>query len=459
MSPECKPRRDEVDVLVVGGGPCGLSATYAAARRGLSVEVIEASPHLGGMAASFSVRGQRVDYGSHRLHPTMPPHVRSLLDDLMGPDLQVRPRNGRLRLRDRWVAFPLRVSDLITSMPPALAAASACDLLTRPLRRHPAVSYADVVLSGLGDTALSEFHGPMAHKLWGVPAEQLDASLAHKRISVRSPSRLAKTILHRQTGRTFLYPRLGYGQIVESLAHSAEALGARLTIDTTVRSLAPGSHTVVELSDQRRVEARRVLWTAPRTALATATAAPGETHSVPMRSLVLVYLVLPVNRYTEFDAHYVPDREVAFSRLSEPRNYRDGPDPGEQTVLCAEIPANTGDHCWTAGDDELAAMVTDGMARCDLPEVPIDGIEVRRLPSVYPVLMIPGTGNPAGVPEPSETQGVTLLGRQGLSVADNLHHVIDMGLSAIDCVGDDGAWDASSWAAHRERFDGFVVED
>ena len=55
-----------VDVLVVGGGPCGLAAALGAARRGRSVRLLEASDHLGGMAASFEVAGQRVDHGSHR---------------------------------------------------------------------------------------------------------------------------------------------------------------------------------------------------------------------------------------------------------------------------------------------------------------------------------------------------------------------------------------------------------
>ena len=53
--------------------------------------------------------------------------------------------------------------------------------------------------------------------------------------------------------------------------------------------------------------------------------------------------------------------------------------------------------------------------------------------------------------------GVTVLGRQGLVVADNLHHVIDMALAAVECLG--AGWDDDRWARHRERFDGFVVQD
>jgi len=55
--------------------------------------------------------------------------------------------------------------------------------------------------------------------------------------------------------------------------------------------------------------------------------------------------------------------------------------------------------------------------------------------------------------------GVTVLGRQGLVVADNLHHVLDMALSAVDCLDADGRWLDGRWLHHRRRFEHFVVED
>ena len=76
------------------------------------------------MAASFEVGGQRVDHGSHRLHPSAPPPVRALLDELLGADLQERRRNGRLHLAGRWIGFPLRAADLARSVPPRVARAS-----------------------------------------------------------------------------------------------------------------------------------------------------------------------------------------------------------------------------------------------------------------------------------------------------------------------------------------------
>lgn len=455
---------EPIDVLVVGGGPCGLAAAYAAAKRGLDVMLVESSATLGGMAASFSIGGQSVDYGSHRLHPSMSPRVRALIDELLGSDLQVRQRNGRLRVRGRWVAFPLRPMDMARSLPPSFVLDSVRDVATKPLRTTEGRSYADVVVGGLGPTALQDFHGPMAEKLWGLPPEQLAAELAHKRISVKSASKLAKVLARRSSDRTFLYPRLGYGQIVSRLAEGASARGAALVTDTEALAVARdsnGAATTVSLSNGTTSRAKRVLWTAPVGPLASAIGVPDPTRysGPPMRGLVLAYLVVDTNRYSSFDAHYVADVDVAFSRLSEPRNYRTGPDPSGRTVLCAEIPATPGDDVWDASDDELALLVTEGMDRCEMPKVDPVEVQVRRLPSVYPVIEVdePTTPRPEG--GDFEPHGVTVLGRQGLAVADNLHHVLDMALSAVDCIGAGGAWDATRWTEQLRRFRDFVVED
>ncbi|MCB0993218.1 MAG: FAD-dependent oxidoreductase, partial [Acidimicrobiales bacterium] len=387
------------------------------------------------------VAGIRVDHGSHRLHPSMSPRVRLILDELLGPDLQIRRRNGRLRLRDRWVEFPLRPVDMVANMPRSFVASSARDVLTKPLRGRANTSYADVIRTGLGPTALADFHGPMAQKLWGLPPESLSAELAHKRVSVNSASKLARTMARRASDRTFLYPRLGYGQIVDELAAGAERAGATITPGVAVASMsqtpAAGSvggngtgRVVARLSDGRTVTARRVLWTASAQAMHQATGDPARAAAtdIAMRGLVLVYLELSTQQYTAFDAHYVPHTDVAFSRLSEPRNYRDGPDANDRTVLCAELPASVGDDVWVASDHDLSKLVTDGLAACDLPTAQPQSVHVKRLPRVYPVVTVEQAAEGGFRPSPDDSPtGVTVLGRQGLAVADNLHHVVDMG--------------------------------
>ena len=86
------------------------------------------------MAASFEVAGQRVDLGSHRLHPATDPSIMSLIRSLLGDDLQTRERNGRIRLQNKWIGFPLRTGDMVKNLPLRFSAAVAFDTLVKPLR-------------------------------------------------------------------------------------------------------------------------------------------------------------------------------------------------------------------------------------------------------------------------------------------------------------------------------------
>ncbi|MBA3280737.1 MAG: FAD-dependent oxidoreductase, partial [Acidimicrobiia bacterium] len=106
-----------VRIVVVGAGPAGLWAGWRAAKAGHQVTIVDRAPQVGGMAASIEVGGLRVDLGSHRLHPSTPSGVLAGLQGLLGDDLQVRPRNGRIHLAGRWLGFPLRTADLLRNTP------------------------------------------------------------------------------------------------------------------------------------------------------------------------------------------------------------------------------------------------------------------------------------------------------------------------------------------------------
>ena len=52
-------------LLIIGAGPMGLAAAYYAAKRGLEVEVLEASSLPGGMAAHFDFDGLSIERFYH----------------------------------------------------------------------------------------------------------------------------------------------------------------------------------------------------------------------------------------------------------------------------------------------------------------------------------------------------------------------------------------------------------
>jgi len=59
-----------MQVAVIGAGPAGLTAALGLSRGGARVTVYEAGQHVGGLARSIDLWGQRVDLGPHRFFST-----------------------------------------------------------------------------------------------------------------------------------------------------------------------------------------------------------------------------------------------------------------------------------------------------------------------------------------------------------------------------------------------------
>ena len=443
----------DADLLVLGAGPAGLGAALRAARAGHDVVVLEREPRVGGAAASIEVDGVRVDLGSHRLHPATAPQVLATLRELLGDDLQRRPRRGRIRLAGRWLAFPLSPTDLARHLPPALAASIVADAVIAPLRHPQADTYAEQVRAGLGPTLLDRFYGPYARKLWGLAPEQISGEQARRRIATPGVLQAAVRMLRGTSPDWFHYPRRGFGQISEALADAAVAAGARLHLGTSATGLRASGDGVEVDTPAGRWRARRVWSTIPLPVLArlwdsTSDEVLAAARSLTTRAMVLVYLVLDVPRYTRFDAHYLPEPFTPVTRVSEPKNYRDGAgtDPTDRTVLCAELPCAVGDGWWEADEDRLAATVTEALDAAGLPRAPVRGVHVHRLPNVYPVYH---RGYEAAFARldawASSLPGVLTFGRQGLFVHDNSHHALAMAWAAADALAADGSFDERAW--------------
>lgn len=459
------------ELAVLGAGPAGLMAALVAAEAGHRCTVFEAAPRVGGMAASFEVADQRVDFGSHRLHPSTDPALLARLAGLLGDDLQVRERNGRIRLERRWVGFPLRAFDLARHLPPRFALGVARDMIAGPWRRRrPAGnSFAEALDATLGPTIVDRFYGPYATKLYGTDPAELDVELARRRVSATSASQILWRVLRstRPAGRTFLYPRGGYGQIAERLAEAATSAGADIRREAAVHRLAVGDDGVrVEAAGQGSpLDAAMAVSTLPVAALASVVepspppAVAAAIDQTRVRAMVLVYLVVDRPRYTPYDAHYLPDPEVATARLSEPKNYRDGDDPPDRTVLCAEMPCWAGDDVWTASDADLGEVVTEDLLRSGLPDPAPMAVEVRRLRHVYPVFERRSAQARREVGEWGRSHDRLLVaGRQGLGVPDNLHHVLAMGADAAAAFTPRGV-DRARWNRALDDFATHVVED
>jgi len=468
-------------VVVLGAGPAGVGAALMLAKSGkASAKVLERAPRVGGNSGSFQLEGVHCDFGSHRLHPSTEPQLMEIIKDAVGPDLLWRPRHGRIRLKKRWIHFPLKPVDLLLRLPKGFTAQLMWDAATKKLRRprNGEPTFASVLHQGLGPAMCENFYYPYMRKLWALPPEQLAVTLATRRVSGSSIGKIVRKIVRQIPGLKkantggFYYPRKGFGQISESLRAEAEKLGADFTLEAAISGIEHENGRVRAVrykadGAEHRIETDMVWSTLPLTTLVSLMDPPAPPEvaeaasRIRYRGMILIYLVLEQDRFTEYDAHYFPEYAVPISRLSEPKNYSASTEPMGVTVLCAELPCDPHEGLWALSDDELGAKLCEWLAGVGLPvTAKVRRTETRRLGFAYPVYDGEFEGHLKVLDDWAERlQGLLTFGRQGLFAHDNTHHALAMAEGAVDSLNADGSFDLGKWHGHRRVFETHVVED
>ncbi len=470
---------DTPSVTILGAGPAGVAAAYALTNgRSTNVTVLERAGQAGGNSSSFKIDGVWCDFGSHRFHPVADPNVLRDVKNVLGDDLLLRPRHGRIRLGGRWIHFPLKPVDAMLKLPKSFAASLMADSVLGKFKSKSSgpKTFSTVLYDGLGKTISESFYFPYVKKLWGLEPDKLAVKLAERRVSGSSVGKILLKMarmlpgLRSETAGRFFYPRQGFGQIITDFADQAGKNGATFDFGTDISRIEREGDRAVAIwtreGDQEVRHKTDTIWsTIPITTLVRLLDAPAEVQAaadaIQFRGMILIYLILETDQFTEYDAHYFPELSVPISRMSEPKNYSASTEPKGTTVLCAELPCDPGERWWEMSDEELGAHYCDWLKSVGLPvNVKVRRTETRRLAHAYPVYDLNYEANFEKMDRwLSGINGVLTFGRQGLFAHDNTHHAFAMAYGAADCFDAQGNFDDAKWSDYRAEFEHHVVED
>ncbi len=469
-------------IVILGAGPAGLMLAYKLLSQNdsdVKITLIERNPYPGGIAASFEEEGIWLDYGSHRLHPSTPEHLLEEIKKTSGSSFLTRKRNGRIRLLGSYLKFPLKPMDCLIHLPFSFTFGVLRDLLLKPFQQKTkAATFGTSLLDGLGKTVCTTFYFPYCRKLWGYPPEEIDIEQARKRVSASSIGKIVNKMLRIIPGLKgnksgiFYYFEKGIGQLSEKLAKRVTGLGGKIEYNTRVVGIDIKNNRINGLSVQdseggkQTVRSDFLFSTIPVTRMidllfcqkpsTVLQAAEGLSH----RAMVFFYIVMGCGQWLPYDAHYFPEEEFIFSRISEGKNYNGANQPKDKTIICCEIPCNRGDDIWQSDDEQLRNRIIGDLVRAEIPVTNLIRCFSRRLDSVYPIYRIGYPGKLATIEKYlGEIDGLVTFGRQGLFTHDNIHHTMMMAERAASCFNRQAKWDREKWAGFSDEFDMYVVED
>jgi protoporphyrinogen oxidase len=449
-------------VLILGGGPAGLTAAWKLALAGKEVTVLEADDQVGGLSKSVRREGFTFDLGGHRFIT----HNMDLADDvqnLLGDQLSVRPRKSTIRLMGKFFKYPLDFGDLVKKLPILTQMHSGMDYvftaISRKLKHYPDESLEDWVVNRFGRALYNIYFGPYSEKLWGVPAKTISADWAAQRISLPNLWDVFLRLLGKKAdmpktyATKFFYPIGGIGVISERLVEEiiiANPKKNKVILNAPVKRFVHDEKQVTEIvyeenGEEKSVSADFIINTIPLPNMIRFMDPPLEqslidvANQMKFRSLRFLNLMLDMEQVSDNTWMYIPEHKYYFFRIQEPKNWHPGNAPGGKTSLILEIACDYDDKRWTASDDETAEECFKSLNDLGWPlRDKASGWFSTFARYAYPIYTLDYKEKLRGAFKIlNRFENLLCCGRQGLYRYNNMDHSMEMGILAARHVTED----------------------
>jgi protoporphyrinogen oxidase len=463
----------EHPVVVLGGGPAGLTAGYLLAKRGKPVIVLESQDQLGGLARTEERDGFRFDLGGHRFF-TKVKEVEALWDEIMAQASEeigeeqwlLRPRQSRIYWNKKFLDYPLQGMDVIKKLGPVeLTRAFVSYVVAQIKPKGREDTFEQWVSNRFGKRLFNLFFKSYTEKVWGVSTSEIRAEWAAQRIKGLSFFSAAKAAFFGNKGNKhtslidrFKYPRFGPGQMWETMASYITRMGGEIRMNAPVTKLEiEGGEVKRIVAGGETLEPSAVISSLPlRTTVGLASPeAPAEVRKaaqgIRYRDFLTVSLVIDGEDLFPDNWIYIHEPDVTVGRIQNFRSWSPDmvPDPRKASIglefFCFE-----GDHLWTMADDDLVELGKKELDQLGLakPEQVERGFVVR-VHKAYPMYDADYADRVAAIRGWLEGIGnLTQVGRNGLHRYNNSDHSMLTSMRAVDNLLDGTRHDI--WAVNAE---------
>jgi len=218
----------EKQVVIIGGGPAGLTAAYELTQFDSHPTLLEKGDKVGGLAVTENYKGYSFDMGGHRFF-TKVDQIDKIWREVMKADFLLRPRLSRIYYNKKFFHYPLKPFNVLLNLRFGETVLIILSYLRWQLFPHRSEkTFEQWVINRFGKRLFQTFFKTYTEKIWGIPCSEINAQWAAQRIkdlSLRTalmtmflkPKNTIKTLIEE-----FHYPRRGPGMMWSAVKKEIE---------------------------------------------------------------------------------------------------------------------------------------------------------------------------------------------------------------------------------------------
>ena len=438
-------------IVVIGGGPAGLTAAHELCKLGFHPIVLEKENKVGGLSRTESYKGFYFDLGGHRFF-TKVKDVKQLWHETLNGEFLRRPRLSRIYYNRKFFSYPLKPFNALVGLGFWESTLIILSYIKWQLFPYKVVdTFEEWVTNRFGRRLFQTFFKTYTEKVWGISCSALKAEWAAQRIKDLSlkTALLSMFMKPKNTIQTLIdefdYPRLGPGLMWRTLSEGIERYNGHVRLGDDVveinrRGQRIESVVVSHHGTQETISGRAFISSMPVTEFIKKLRPEpnreviGAAAKLKYRDFLTVCLI--VNKADLFPDNwiYIHDPQVKVGRIQNFKNWSPDMVPDQsKSSLGLEYFCTEGDELWTMSDADLIELGKREVGHIGLASYgDIEDGCVIRVPKSYPIY-------DADYREGLDTirkfvdglENFQTVGRNGLHRYNNQDHAMLTGMLAV----------------------------